>query len=236
MLPIDLQRSFIPLKDVDTLYPTPDWLDFYFNQWATLKDIKKVSDFPLFFKVVFKTVGLTFLRLEMLYFDFITKNLGLTIYNLVIFFLTLTNLQNSIIPAILILSVLSTWGSGINLIIVFGTRRFRKLALQLVGTQYAIDRLGNRSPGFTQFMRLILPLLAVFFIHESTKYLDGFLNQLDGKTLVEIAKKYDPNSTEFGDAMDGALYWLSKPPRGVFERISTDENFNKLVFWLTGAT
>ena len=73
-------------------------------------------------------------------------------------------MQNSVIPVILTLYLFTTWGSGINLIIVFGTRRFRKVALKLVGTQYAIDRLGNGSPGFTQMMRLILPILAVFLL------------------------------------------------------------------------
>ena len=76
MLPIDLQRSFLPIKEIDTVFPTPSWLNFYYNQWVTLKNIKKIKDFFIFFKVILKTGGFTILRLEMLYFDFITKNLG----------------------------------------------------------------------------------------------------------------------------------------------------------------
>ena len=230
-LPIDNQRAFLSIKEIDTVYPSLSWSQFYYEKCMFIKILKNWKPNTIFevLIAVSKIFPFTALRVELIYFDFISKYLGLTVFNFVILFLALVDRRQGGMPIILLLWVLTAWGSAFNMVILFGTPKLRKAALSLIGTQFTIDRLENGIPGVIQLFRLTLPILITFALKESTKLLDFIQNNLEGEALIKKSTEYPNGYIESEQTFNEGLYWLGKKPIGVLDRLREDLYFKSFI-------
>ena len=128
-------------------------------------------------------------RLELLFFDLITSYFGLTFYFVYMCIIHSINFKNPIVYYFLFHLSIEILVFSTLLVILFNTKIIRLAALQVVGTEFAVKRLGEGIPGLRKFSKLFIPVTLIILVFVFSIIFDIFLLKIELNRLLEIQEQ-----------------------------------------------
>ena len=217
----DSQKSCIPIKQIQQVFPARSLFEVFNLELITIQNHFKNKEWRLFLAnlliIIPKISFFITLRLELIYFNFITSNSGLVLYFIFMCLIHSINFKNKLLYFYLFGFSIELLFFALFLIILFNTKKIRLFALETVGTEFALKRLGDGIPGLFKFLKLFIPVVLIISIYVFTMLLDIYEMQKQLKPLMEINRQCVDSDSDFCKQNFEKL--INKEPLSIFQKI-----------------